>query len=451
MQIRSKLSLSFIVITLFLLAFSFLFIYVSFRNHLYTDFYRNLQSKALMTVSMVVKSNPELNFVHTEDEIDFPAKENIIIYNLSFEKLFAFHDEPQVSNTLLTNIAEKGELKFSIGSFEAIGLRYTTNVGQEVIVIAKGQFMSEELFRLHNIMIITFLLCLVIVAISGYYFAGQAMLPIVKTMNELDEILPTDLSKRINTGKNNDEISRLAISFNKLLDRLEEIFNIQKGFLSNISHELRNPLASIISNIDVTLHKERPIHEYKQCLTSVMHDATELEHTSTHLMQLARLSAGSDKILFVPLRLDEIIWQAKAHVKKTNVGYTFKLDASEFPLDSSVFEITANEALLKTAFINLMENACKFSPDHRAYIKFTSSPDSEAVVEIRDTAPIINKTEVENIFKPFYRSTQTSKINGTGIGLSLVASIIKIHNAKLTVTEHPSGGNIFSIFFKTQI
>ncbi|MBK8628422.1 MAG: HAMP domain-containing histidine kinase [Saprospiraceae bacterium] len=399
---------------------------------------------------MVVKNNPDLTFAEDDlvsDEINLPAKENIIIYSLDYKKLFAFHLEPDIPTAQLSSIAKKGEEKFSMGAYDAVGIRYKTNANKEFIVIAKGHFMSDELIRLRNIMIINFFLCLIVVAMSGYYFSGQALRPIVSTMNELDEILPADLTKRINTGKNKDEISRLAISFNKLLDRIEEAFNVQKGFLSNVSHELRNPLASIIASIQVTLSKDRTEKEYKQCLESILNDASGLEQTSTHLMQLARLTAGSDKILLGPVRLDEIVWQSKAQVKKNNAGYSFSLDADDFPGDAALFEIIANEALLKTAFTNLMENACKFSPDHKASLKLYMTQNNEAAVGIGDTAPIINQKEVENIFKPFYRSTSTNKINGSGIGLSLVASILKIHNARLTITESDKG-NIFTVYFK---
>ncbi len=450
MQIRTKLSLSFIGITTLILIFSLVFIYLNFRNHLYTEFYKDLDSKAHMTVSMVADQHlePKSEEIYPKDDVfKLPSKENIIIFSTRFEKLFAFHNSHKITDAVLEKIANVGDIKFRIGSEDAIGLKCNTNTGKEVIVVATGLFMSDELIRLRNILIFNFLLCIIVVTVIGYYLSGQALRPLVDTMNELDSILPTDLGKRINTGKNNDEISRLAISFNKLLDRNEDAFNVQKGFMSNISHELRNPLTSIITRIQVILGRERGEKEYKQCLESVLHDAIELDHTSSHLLQLARLSVDSEKILFVPLRLDDIIWQSKAQVKNNNPQYNFKLATSEFPSNAEQFEITANEALLKTAFVNIMENACKFSPDHMAYIKFHISAQGETVVEIRDTAPIIDKAEIENIFKPFYRSTATSNIHGTGIGLSLVATILKIHHARLTVTSYEGKGNIFSVFF----
>ena len=132
--------------------------------------------------------------------------------------------------------------------------------------------------------------------------------------------------------------------------------------------------------------------------------------------------------------------------QKNNPGYQFKFDTSSFPAEAEAFEIQANDALLKTAFVNLLENASKFSPDHIGYIKLYTSINQQIAVEIKDTANIINKLEMEQIFKPFYRSNITNNIKGSGIGLSLVASILKIHNAELTITNDKKG-NIFTVYF----
>ena len=277
MQIRTRLTLWYIGISALLLCSSLLFIYYSFSNHLRSEYYKTMQSKALMTVAMLVKNNPELEAQQidkTESDL-LPSKENILVFDSDFVKLFSFHEEDKISNEVLKNIKNKGEYKFSINNFDAIGIRYNTNFGKELIIIAKGLFMSEELIRLGNIMLITFFLFLIVIAVSSYYFSGRTLLPITKTMNELDKILPTDLSKRLPVGKNRDELSRLSGTFNKLLDRIEEAFNIQKGFLSNVSHELRNPLASIISRIQVNLSKDRSTEEFKKCLHSILSDAVD--------------------------------------------------------------------------------------------------------------------------------------------------------------------------------
>ena len=453
MQIRTRLTLWFIGITALLLLSSLIFIYINFNNHIKSEFYESLESKAVMTVVMLEKNNPELDSkIEKNDEKQennvLPSKENIIVFNTKFEKLFSFNKEDQISESILRTILAKGEHKFALGMYDAVGIKYTTNFGKELIIISKGVFLSQEVIRLGNILMITFFLFLTFTAVGGYYFAGKALQPITKTMNEIDKMLPSDLAQRLNVDNNNDELSRLSFTFNKLLDRIEDAFKIQKGFLSNVSHELRNPLASIISSIQVNLSKDRSTEEYKTCLNNILNEAIDLEHTSTHLMELARISANSDKILFDKTRIDELIWQAISTVKKSSHQYAIRFDTNNLPEDSEKLNVLANDALLKTALINLLENACKFSPDHQAQISLNISNNQYIAIEIKDSAPKILSEEKELIFKPFYRSNATNKIKGSGIGLSLVASIVNIHKAKLTISNNEDElGNTFTITF----
>lgn len=451
MQIRTRLTIWFIIITAFLLLSSLFFIYYNFSNHVKSEYYKSLQSKALMTVAMLSKNQPEVLEIGqktTKNNDLIPANDNILIYNTHLNKLFSFSEEPGINDHILKNILQSGEYKFNLGNYNAIGLKYTTNFGKELIIIAKGMFTSEELIRLRNILISTFFIFLFFTAIGGYYFSNKALLPITNTMNEIDHILPNDLSKRLNVDKNKDELSRLSVTFNRLLDRIEEAFNIQKGFLSNVSHELRNPLTSIISSIQVTLAKDRSGDDYKKCLNSVLEDASELEQTSSQLMELARISAKSDKILFGKTRLDEIIWQSIALANKSNPNYNFKVETEEMPTDQNMLIINANESLLKTAFLNLFDNACKFSPNHNAIIRVFSERKDMIAIEIKDSARVIQENEKEQIFKPFYRSETTKNIKGFGIGLSLVATILNTHKAKLNIINNQNKGNIFKVQFQ---
>ncbi len=451
MQIRTRLTLWFIAITALLLLSSLMFIYINFSNHIKAEFYESLESKAVMTVVMLVKNNPELETEKEENQENnvLPSKDNIIVFNTKFEKLFSFNKEDKISESVLKTILTKGEHKFAIGMYDAVGIKYTTNFGKELIIISKGVFLSQELVRLGNIMIITFFLFLTLTAVGGYYFAGKALQPITKTMNEIDNILPSDLTRRLNIDNNKDELSRLSFTFNKLLDRIEDVFKIQKGFLSNISHELRNPLASIISSIEVNLSKDRTVDDYKACLNNVLIEATDLEQTSTQLMELARISTNSDRILFDKTRIDELIWQSIAAVRKSSPLYGIRFDTNNLPEDPEKLNILANDALVKTALINLLENACKFSPDHQAQINLNISDNQFIAVEIRDSAPKILSKEKELIFKPFYRSSVTSTVKGSGIGLSLVASIVNMHKAELKISDFGRDfGNVFTIIFR---
>lgn len=354
MQIKSKIALYFTFITFFILIICLSLVYWLFREHLYAEFYRSLQSKALMTVAMVEKTNAKLKPLEHDnfnEDILIPEGENIVIYNDQLKPIFSYNSfENVINENTLKKIKSLGKLKFELGPYLGLGILYKTNNGNEFIVIAKERFRSDELERLKNIMIWTGIISLVFVFLSGYILAFISLRPIVNIMNAVDSILPTDMAKRLNIEVNHDEINRLALSFNSLLDRLEDAFKIQKGFMSNVSHEIRNPLASIISTIQVILMKDRNTEDYKQCLKTVYEEASELEHITSMLMDLARISSNTQQLTFASCRIDEILWQSKAAILKMHTNYIFKFDTSLYPEDAEKFVIMGNETLLRLAF-----------------------------------------------------------------------------------------------------
>lgn len=403
---------------------------------------------------MVEKSNMRLQPLKFDKQTNqelLPSSENIVIYNDHLEPIFSYNSLNNiVDEVTLKKIKTFRKLKFDIGIYQCLGILYKTNNGNEVIVVAKEQFRSDELSRLKNIMTWTGVISLIFVFLSGYILAYMSLKPVNDIINNVDAISPTDLEIRLKPEKNNDEINKLKYSFNKLLDRIEDAFKIQKGFMSNVSHEIRNPLTSIVSTAEVILTKERSKEEYKECIETIHEEATELEHITATLMDLARITSNTQQISFGPVRIDEVLWQAKANILKIHPQYTFNFDTHRYPEDAEQFIVEGNETLMKLAISNLMENACKFSPDHAVKIKPYIGNHGEVIVEIIDRAPMIQTSDMEFIFKPFYRSNLTKKIKGSGIGLSLVASIIQMHGAELKIQNNTTEniGNIFTVIFK---
>ncbi len=404
-----------------------------------------------MVFVMFEKNNP--GFINTQLTKDtsgqlLPSEENIVVYDMSGKKVFSLYPSEDIPAAYQNKLTQNKEIKFNWNQDDYVGIRYASSNGQSWLIFARGAFSSVEASNLSRIMIITFFVFIIILYLAGYYFSKKVLMPVNEAMNEMDRIHPADLSKRLTTGKNKDEIQRLTITFNRLLDRIEEAFRIQRGFLSNFSHEVRNPIGSIIAAIQVSLSRERLPEEYKKTMKSVLQDALELENTSFQLMELARLSSKTNPTLLQPVRIDEIIWQSKAAVRKLHENYQFKFDTTAFPEDENSLTVTGNEALLKLAFVNLFENACKFSPDHTATLSLSKVNNHNICVQISDRAPTLTEEEKEWIFKPFYRTGHAKDIQGSGIGLSLVHSILNLHNARLTIEDNDDdAGNIFRIYF----
>ncbi|MEO6131993.1 MAG: HAMP domain-containing sensor histidine kinase, partial [Saprospiraceae bacterium] len=430
------------------------YIYFQFSRNLQDEYYTSLRSKAYIIAEMVAgKKTDELEFeiqppTELSSQLEGNYPENIALYTLDGKRVYTFIPGPdKIRSSALDEIRETGECHFNDGKFHALGMLYRNKLGETYIVVAEALFDQVHLYNLSRILLVVFLLSITLVAIGGWFFARQALSPVSDIMNEVDALLPTDMSHRLVTANQQDELSRLVITFNKLLDRIQHVFRIQKMFLSNISHELKNPLNVIISQVEITLDKERNTDDYQHTLASILSDAKDLNTVTDRLMQMARINADGSAIQLKPYRLDEIIWQAKDTLLKNHPEYTINFEVISLPEHEQKLFVLANEQLLKTALMNLMDNGCKFSPDKSVRISLAFPEDSGATVEIIDKGPGIPEEEQAMVFEAFYRSSKTSFVKGTGIGLALVESIVKIHQIDLKVISKLEGGTTFILKF----
>lgn len=454
MQIRTRLTLQFIVLVAGILLLSLCFIYWKFRQMTEEEFYNSLRSKALMTAEMILHEEEKLvPLVATSDSIlrstVLPFRENIIIYNAALQKVFAFNRAAEpLRSDLLSNLRYDDERHFQHGDFYALGLRHRSHSGKEYFIVAESKFNSEELGSLRNILILTFFFGIGIVAVGGWLHTGQALAPVARIVGQVDGIRPSDLSARLDASGSHDEISRLVITFNRLLDRIQFAFKMQKSFISNVSHELKNPLSVIISQLEIALdRKQRSPEEYRETLGSVLEDTRDLSDIAEKMLQLARLHSEGNDIVFERVRLDETMLQTRATLLRLHPDYHIAFDIEGMPECEDDLCIHANEALLRSAFLNLMDNGCKFSPDKKVAVKIFFDPKGQHRVEIADRGPGIPQKDLQLIFQPFYRSSQNIHIRGSGIGLSLVESILKIHHVALDVVSSQGKGTTFRLNF----
>jgi signal transduction histidine kinase len=448
------LTIQFILLAAGILLIALCYVYFKFRQMTEQEFYDGLRSKALMTAEMVLQGEEEIKplpptLTRQETGNLNPARQNVVIYNTFFQKIFAFNNADEPHSEKILAVVESGkEQYFQHGERYAIGLKHVSRSGKEYIVVAESPFSSEPLKSLRNILIFTFLFGVGLVAAGGWFYAGQAMSPVSRIVNQVDNILPSDLSARLESSDNQDEISRLVHTFNRMLGRIQVAFQMQKNFISNVSHELRNPLSVILSQIDVALDKHRSAAEYQATLQSVQEDTRELSQVAEKLLQLARISSEQDSIALGAVRLDEVLFQARNNLLKSHADYHVQLDFETMPDSEEDFFVRGNEHLLRAALQNLMENGCKFSPDKKVAVRVRFDPSGRHQVRIADNGPGIPQAELPHIFQPFYRSQQSRQVRGFGIGLSLVDTIAKIHQINLDVRSDPGKGTMFILDFK---
>jgi len=305
-----------------------------------------------------------------------------------------------------------------------------------------------DMLRILNIKLLAiWVVSFAILFIIGYFMARNALNPVSKIVKQVEEITASNLSNRVEIDNPKDEIGELAATFNDTLDRLEQSFESQKMFISNVSHELRTPMAALIAELELSLHKERSNEDYKKVVENALIDAHKIEKLSNGLMDLAKASYNTDQIRMTPVRLDEALLDASATVMKARSDYNVDLIFGDDTDDDRMVTIRGNEYLLRTAFINLMENNCKFSHNHSSTVQISFSG-NKVLVRFSDTGIGISHEDLELIFKPFYRGENHHFSAGNGIGMTLAERIVKLHGGIISVSSQQGEGTAFTLTFE---
>ena len=215
-------------------------------------------------------------------------------------------------------------------------------------------------------------------------------------------------------------------------------------FISHVSHELRTPMAALIAELELARHKDRSQDDYKQVIENALKDAFKIEKLSMGLLDLAKASYNLDQIALSEVRIDEILIDAVTIIKKANPQYKIDLIFNDEYDDDELITITGNEYLLRIAFVNLIENSCKFSVDMTSVIKINIS-NEKILIEFLDNGIGIPPEDLPMLFKPFYRGQNKSFTSGNGIGLALVDKIIKLHSGTINVDSQIGQGSCFKI------
>lgn len=456
MQIRTKLTLQFILIVASILFFSLSAIYYLSEKHRENEFYALLKNKAITTADLLIKVqevDSSLLKIIDKSKKDVLHYENISIYNYKNKEIYTNNDSIDFAG-LMDNIDENinqirlyGEKRFSSGKMDIIGLPYIDRFNRFVVIAgAIDAFGLESRDNLKKILITVFIMMLIAVGLAGWIYSGRALRPISSVVNQVDKISENNLNLRLSEGNRKDEIARLSSTFNKMLNRIESAFKVQKSFVANASHELRNPLTKITSQLEVSLLKERDNAEYKKIISSVLDDIKNLNEISHRLLQLAKISSLEGEIKFSNVRIDELIWETKAEylLQHPDCNVNFYLD--ELPEEETMLTINGNSTFLKICFHNLMDNACKFSAGKSVTIRL-SSRQRELAIQFVDKGSGIDKKDLPYIFEPFYRSKNSSITMGYGIGLSLVEKIMLLHRAQIKVDSELNNGTTFTLIF----
>jgi signal transduction histidine kinase len=452
MKLAFKINLLFTaIVTLIILGMAVL-IFILSKENVNRNFKTQLTSRAGRSAYLynLFKSD-STNLLKSLDANSPPVlfNKNINIYNKAYQELYEFHDQNvhvlNADSNWLSEAEENGEFYLSQDKKE-IGV-FAFDTGILVLVAAENVSGKAYINDLKRIVVIYFPVAVLVTLLIGFLFSGTIVKPIKQTIHDVKLITSQNLSHRLFIGKRKDELAELNQTFNALLNRLEESFAMEKRFISNASHELSNPLTSISSQVEVALLKERDSSAYKKVLSSVLHDAQGLHQLVRNLLEIAK--AGTHGLISLEkVRLDEIMIKAHSVVLRSNPAYKIELAFPDLPEDENECMIFGNATLLNSAFKNLMENGCKYSPDNKTRVELFFRG-TEVEIEFNNKSEFLSPEEVEKLVEPFYRSSNSENQPGVGLGLTLTQRIIGLHKGSLTIHSNEQQGTTISVILPT--
>lgn len=438
MKIRTRITLQFtIIVSVILVVFAGTIYFIS-ATHRKEEFYSRLKDNALTTVKLfsdVDEVDSDLLKIIDKNSASTLPGEKIFVFDARNKLVYSNPESAQITTdvSLLEKIRQETEVKYAEADKEAIGVLFEGKRSDFVVIgMANDKYGLSKLNDLGYLLICGVFVTIFLTIGVGLFFSKQALNPISGMVNQMDTITISNLNLRVNEGNGTDEIAQLAIKFNKMLERLDAAFAMQRSFVSNASHELRTPLTALTGQLEVALMKEDS--DPWQVLRSLLNDIKQMNKLSNGLLDLAQANLDISEIKLEVVRIDEILGNARAELIKRNKNYKLNLDLKEFPDDEKWLQLEANEQLLRSALVNIMENACKYSEDASAEINLSFN-ETDILITVLDKGIGIAKNDLETIFQPFFRAGNAKPYSGHGIGLTLAKKIVELHKGKISISS----------------
>ena len=302
-------------------------------------------------------------------------------------------------------------------------------------------YNNKEDYR-KNSLIISALLA-ILGGVATYFISGHALKPLREFSDKIEEVQVQNLAdSRIEESKIK-ELNQLSVSYNKMLERLQDAFEVQRQFTANAAHELRTPLSLMQVQLDLYHSTQHPGSDADtlQMIKMVTEQNDRLSKMVKTLLDMSELqTVGRDEQIIMDDLVDEVLEDLEPLAQEKNIKLIGKCKD---------ITMVGSDILIYRLVYNLVENAIKYNHSGGQVTVTAYKEQKHICLSVVDTGSGIPKELRERVFEPFFRvdKSRSRKLGGVGLGLALVHEIVRVHDGSITVKSNPSGGTILEVIF----
>ena len=274
-----------------------------------------------------------------------------------------------------------------------------------------------------------------------YFISGHALRPIREFSDKIEKVQAQNLADSRIEENQVKELNQLSVSYNRMLERLSDAFEIQRQFTANAAHELRTPLALMQVQLDLYHSNSHPGNDADtvQMIQMVTEQNDRLNKMVKTLLDMSELqTVGRDDEIILDALVDEVLEDLEPLAEGKNIRLIGKCKD---------ITMTGSDILIYRLVYNLVENAIKYNHSGGQVTVTADRKEKHVYLSVEDTGAGIPEELKERVFEPFFRvdKSRSRELGGVGLGLALVREIVRVHDGSITVKSNPSGGTIFEV------
>ncbi|MEG3437997.1 ATP-binding protein [Pannus brasiliensis CCIBt3594] len=290
-------------------------------------------------------------------------------------------------------------------------------------------------------LVVSSLLVMLLAGFGGIFVIASALRPLDRVIGTAEAIHPDDISRRVRYRGARDEIGRLAIAIDRMLDRLQAAFEREKRFTADVSHELRTPLTAIKGRIGVTLNRARSEDEYAGALRDIEGEVDRLIRLANGLLFLARLEQETLETRAIDLAdlLDILVEQLRFSIEERERSIATRIQ--------SPLMVAGHEDYLISLFLNLLDNAIKYTPKGGKIELVALDRGDRVEIAVSNPGAGISAGDIPHLFDRFYRveNARSRQTGGAGLGLAIAREIVRLHGGAIGVKSQPGERTTFTV------